>query len=571
MAGKRPAVLGIDVGTSSVKLLLHFLAGQGGPEVPPPRVVRTDLEVSRPAPTESEIDPAAWWRAVCRAAARLDCSDARVLGIGTSTVFPALVAMDDAGRPLRPAILYDDRRSSAEVQEFARAPLTHPALQHLLTGNVVRPGTVSLSSLLWLRRHEPGVFARARLFGHAGTYLGLCLTGRSAVDAPSASLTGLYATASGEAWLRGVCRTRGIAPEKLPARPGDLTYADYLDLLAADNPAVRDRILADLPPGMNQEAFLREKPTLPESGWVQSLLDAVGLERGRLPEVLWPADRLGALAPQAASTLGLEAGIPVAAGAGDAACGALGLGLAAEGEMVVTCGSTDCLTLLRETAAFSTRTMNVAYMDAGTWLEIAPINSSGAAVDWFVDTFLGCARDRYERFFRLAGEAPVGAGGVVFLPYLAGERSPVYDPAAKGVFFGLTRQTGLAAMARAVLEGISFGHRQILRMADVRLGRPIDRVVAAGGCTIDPLWRRIRADAADRAYSYADRAETSALGAALLGGVAAGAFPSWREAAAEARRGLQFEEVRPDPAAWHTLNRNFEIYASLYDALRHCF
>jgi xylulokinase len=239
--------------------------------------------------------------------------------------------------------------------------------------------------------------------------------------------------------------------------------------------------------------------------------------------------------------------------------------------MVVTCGSTDCLTMLREVPAFSTRTMNMAYMDDGTWLEIAPMNSSGAAVDWFVGAFLGRARDRYERFFRLAGEAPAGSGGVVFLPYLAGERSPVYDPAAKGVFFGLTCQSGLAAMARAVLEGIAFGHRQILRMADVRLGRPIERVIAAGGCTIDPLWRRIRADAADRAYSYADRAETSALGAALLGGVAAGAFPSWREAAAEARRGLQFEEVRPDPAAWHTLNRNFEIYASLYDALRHCF
>ena len=570
MAGKRPAVLGIDVGTSAVKLLLYFLADKGGTPAPP-RIVRTEVEVSRPAPTHSEIAPAAWWRAVCRAAARLDTSDAHVLGIAAASLFPALVAMDEAGRPLRPAILYDDRRSAAEVQEFARAPLTHPALQHLLTGNVARPGTVSLSSLLWLRRHEPTVFARAKLFGHAGTYLGLCLTGRAAVDAPSASLTGLYATASGEAWLRGVCRARGVPPEKLPARPGDLTYADYLDLLAADNPTVRDRILADLPPGMNMEAFLREKPSLPESGWVQNLLDAVGLERERLPEVLWPGARLEALSAEAAHALGLAAGIPVAVGAGDAACGALGLGLAGEGEMVVTCGSTDCLTLLRETAAFSTRTMNMAYMDAGTWLEIAPINSSGAAVDWFVDTFLGRARDRYERFFRLAGEAPAGAGGVVFLPYLAGERSPVYDPAAKGVFFGLTRETGLAAMARAVLEGIAFGHRQILRMADVRLGRPIDRVIAAGGCTIDPLWRRIRADAADRAYSYADRAETSALGAALLGGVAAGAFASWREAAAEARRGLQFEEVRPDPAAWHTLNRNFEIYASLYDALRHCF
>ena len=567
MAQKIPALLGIDVGTSSVKLLLYFLP-QEGREVPGPRLARAGLAVGRPAPGASEIDPRAWWRAISRAARRLDVSDAQVLGIGTSTLFPALVAMDGAGRALRPAILYDDRRSAAEVEEFGRTPLAHPALHHLLAGNLVRPGTVSLSSLLWMRRHEPELFQQARLFGHADTYVGLCLTGRAAIDATSASLTGLYATASGEAWLRGVCRARGVPPERLP-RPKDLSYGEYLELLAGGTPGLKEKILADLPPGTDVAAFLREKPALPEGGWVQPLLDAVGLARERLPEILWPGQRRGELTPDAARVLGLPAGIPVAAGAGDTACGALGLGLADAGEMVATCGSTDNLVALERTAAFSTRTLNIAYMDGATWLSIAPMNSAGAAVDWFVETFLG--RGRHERFFRLAAASSPGAGGVVFLPYLAGERSPVYDPGAKGVFFGLTRQTRLADMARAVLEGVAFGHRQILRMADVRQGRPIDRVLAAGGGTASTLWRQIRADAADRPYLYAGCPEVSALGAALLGGVAAGVFASWQEAAAEARRTTRFDEVRPDPQAWHGLKRNFEVYASLYDALRHCF
>jgi sugar (pentulose or hexulose) kinase len=570
MTAKRPALLGLDVGTSGVKALLYFLPDGRAAPVPPPRVARAGLAVRRPRAGHSEIDPPAWWRAVARAAARLEMGDAHVLGLGTSTLFPALVAMDADGRPVRPAILYDDRRSLAEVAEFERSLHGHPALQHLLTGNRLRAGTISLSSLLWMRRQEPRLLARTRTVGHAGTYVGLRLTGRLAMDAASASLTGLYATASGEAWLRGVCRARGLAAEKGGPRAAGMTCGQYLDLLAGDRPALRERILADLPPGLGRAALLKQKLPLPEGGWVRPLLDAVGLPPDRMPQVLWPPDRLGELTDAAARTLGLAPGIPVAAGAGDAVCGALGLGLDREGEMIVTCGSTDCLASLERNAAFSTRTINMAYMDGRTWLAVAPMNASGAAVDWFAGRFLG-GRRRYERFFALAAQAPPGSGGVVFLPYLAGERSPVYDPAAKAVFFGLTLSAGLPEMARAVLEGIAFGHRQILRMTDVRLGRRVGHVVAAGGATRDPLWRQIRADAADRPYRYADRTEASALGAALLGGVAAVVFSSWKDAAAEARRTVRFDEIRPQPGAWHALRRNFEVYDGLYDALKHCF
>jgi xylulokinase len=210
-------------------------------------------------------------------------------------------------------------------------------------------------------------------------------------------------------------------------------------------------------------------------------------------------------------------------------------------------------------------------MDPYTWLAVSPMNATGAAVDWFVRTFLGRGRDPHGRFFAAAKRAAPGSGGVVFLPYLAGERSPVYDPSAKGVFFGLTTATGQPEMARAVLEGVAFGHRQILRMADVRLGGRVERVLASGGGTRNALWRQIRADAADRPYLYSDCPESSALGAALLGGVAAGVYDTWREAAGEARRAARLDEVAPTPDAWHSLKRNFEIYSSLYDAVRHCF
>jgi sugar (pentulose or hexulose) kinase len=567
---RHPALLGIDVGTSSVKLLLYFL-GEGPRGEGRTRLARVRLTVDRPHPGHSEMDPRQWWRGIRRAAAALDLEDAEVLGIGTSSLFPALVPMDAAGTPLRPALLYDDRRSGAEVAELEHSPLAHPEVHHLLTGNRVRPGTISLSSLLWMRRHELPLFRETHVFGHVGTFVGRRLTGRFAIDATSASLTGLYATASGEAWLRGVCRLYGVSLDRAGRRLEDLTYGNYLDLLTTSRPGLKEQILADLPPGAPREALLGQRVDLPEGGWVSVLLDVSGIDRARLPEVLWPGDRLGTLTAAAAEALGLPAGIPVAAGAGDTPCGALAMGLAGEGEMAVTCGSTDSLASLQRTAVFSPRTINIAYMDACAWLAIAPMNATGAAVDWFVETFLGRARDRYERFFALAAEAPPGSGGAVFLPYLRGERSPVYDPSARGVFFGLTPRSGLAEMARAVLEGVAFGHRQILGMADVRLGRRVARVIASGGGTRNPLWRQIRADAADRPYVYSDCTEASALGAALLGGVAAGVFDSWHAAAAEARRTARFEEVRPTPHAWHRIKRNFEIYSSLYDALRHCF
>ena len=606
-AGGQPALLGIDVGTSSVKMLLEFLPAAGEDRAPLPRVSRCPVRVRRQADGASEVAPGRWWRAIVRAARTLDRSDARILGIGTSALYPALVGLDDRGRPVRPAILYDDRRSAPQVQDLERMPLAHPALVHLLTGNRVRPGTISLSSLLWLRQHEPDAFKRVRWFGHAGSYVGLRLTGRLAMDATNASLTGLYATASGKAWLRGVCRAAGLtldqagaAEQVMPVsepRPGfaaaapgmstseprlpvseprpegavPLTYGQLLDLAARGRPDLREQVLADLPPGAGRQDLLARPLALPQGGWVVALLDALGIEASRLPQVVWPTDRLGTLCEEAAAALGLAPGIPVAAGAGDTACGALGIGLASEDEVAAMCGSTDCLTSYQTTAAFSGRTINMAYMDAGTWLAVAPMNATGSAVDWFAGTFFGRGRRRYERFFDVAGQAAVGSKGVVFLPYLAGERSPVYDPSAKGVFFGLTLDCGLPEMARAVLEGIGFGHRQILQMADVRLGRRVRQVVASGGGAAHGLARQTRADAADRPYLFADVAHVSALGAALVGGVAAGVFDSWHEAAAAARRRIRLVPVEPDPQAWHCLKRNYEVYASLYGALKPCF
>jgi sugar (pentulose or hexulose) kinase len=593
---RKPALLGIDVGTSSVKVLLEFLVGGDAGPVPP-RVARSPVRVRRAPDGTSEVSPGDWWRAIVRAMRALEHGDAHVLGIGPSTLFPALVAVDGRGRPVRPAILYDDRRSAPEVQDLERTPLAHPALVHLLTGNRVRPGTISLSSLLWLRRHEPKAFERARLFGHASSYVGWRLTGRFALDATNASLTGLYATASGEAWLRGVCRAAGLAldrsapaapkaPESEPgfaAAPGmstadprpagaaPWTYGRFLDLVAGGRPDLRDQVLADVPAGAAREALLAQPLDLLKGGWVEALCDAVGLDRSRLPEVVWPTDRLGPLSAEAAEALGLEPGTPVAAGAGDAACGAFGLGLASEDEVAAVCGSTDCLIAYQGAAVFSSRVINMAYMDDRTWLAAAPMNATGSAVDWLAGALAGRGRRRFERFFGLAERAPVGSKGVVFLPYLAGERSPVYDPSARGVFFGLALDTGPAEMARAVLEGIGFGHRQVLQMTDVRLGGPVERVIASGGGVAHPLARQARADAADRPYRFADVTDVSALGAAYLGGVAAGVFGSWREAAAAARRRLRLADVQPSPGAWHRLKRNFEVYAGLYGALKDCF
>ena len=483
--------LGIDVGSSSVKAML---ASDDGTQV---SVASAPCSMQHPQPGHAEADPELWWDAVVEAVTSLDTAGARIRGIGVSVLYPALLLLDANMLPLRPAILYCDGRSDAESEELLRHFGHARACE--LTGNAFPAGSAAITSLLWLRKHEPETFERADRIGLANTFIVHKLTGEFTTDFSNASLSGLYDTGANE-WSAELCTLAGIAQRALP-------------------------------------------PPMPG-----------GQPAGRLSR-------------EAAAQLQLPAGLPVAAGAGDTVCSALGIGITAPAELFVSCGSTNCFAGLSERPGFDNGLVNTSYLDDRTWINIGSTNASGSAIDWFVRTFLGVGADAYERFFDLCGRSSPGAGGIVFLPYLAGERTPLYDPRARALFFGMSMASSLADTARSVAEGVCHADRHILETFQ-RNGRKVRSILAAGGGNRSRTMRRIRTDVIGVEIAFSGLSETAAFGAALLGGIAAGSYADWRDAARTARLAGRFSTIQPDAAAHEAYARPYEIFKQLYPAVR---
>lgn len=484
--------LGIDLGTSSVKAVL---AAEDGSET---RAASAPCSVDHPLPGHAEADPAQWWDAVVGAVNSLDTAGMNIRGIGISVLYPALILFDEQMQPIRPAILYCDLRAVAESDELLKRYGQTGA--RALTGSAFPPGTSSVTSLMWLNRHEPEAVGRTARLGHANTFLVNKLTGEFTIDFSNASLSGLYDTAKNE-WSKELCEIGDVAPDSLPqVLPGDAVA-------------------------------------------------------GRLSE-------------GAAKQLGLPSGLPVAAGAGDVVCSALGIGVGEESELFVSCGSTNCFAALSTEPDFDNDLVNTSYLDRRTWINVGSTTASGAAIDWFVATYLEAGD--YDRFFELCRASSPGAGGVVFLPYLAGERTPLYDPRAKAMFFGMTLSTTLADIARSVAEGVCFADRHIMETFE-RNGRKIERILAAGGGTRNELMRRIRTNVTGREIASSGLSDVSALGAALLGGIAGGCYADWRRAAAVARGAARFTPAKPDMAIHRSYERPYRIFKKLYPRVRDLF
>jgi len=490
--------LGIDVGTSSVKAML---ASDDGTQV---SVASAPCSMLTPQPGYAEADPERWWNAVVEAVTSLDTAGARIRGIGISVLFPALVLFDEAMGPLRPAILYCDARSAAESDELLQR--YGPTRARELTGNPFPAGTAAITSLLWLRKHEPRAFERAARIGLANTFIVHKLTGNFVVDYSNASLSGLYDTGANQ-WSAELCDLAGVLPEALPApMPGGACA--------------------------------------------------------------------GMLASEAAAQLQLPAGLPVAAGAGDTACAALGIGITDTTELFVSCGSTNCFAGLSDQPQFDNGLVNCSYLDDRTWINIGSTSTSGAAIDWFVRTFVGqgmpgghSSADAYERFFDLCARSAPGSGGVVFLPYLAGERTPLYDPRVRAVFFGMSMATSFADIARSVAEGVCFADRHILETFRGN-GREVRSILAAGGGNRSPVMRRIRTDVIGTEIAFSGLGDVSAFGAALLGGIAAGSYADWSDAAATARAAGRFSIERPDDNAHQAYDQPYAAFKQLYPCVR---
>jgi xylulokinase len=297
--------------------------------------------------------------------------------------------------------------------------------------------------------------------------------------------------------------------------------------------------------------------------WSPALLDALEIPREWMPAVHEGPEVTGTLRDDLAGELGLPRGLPVAAGGGDNAAAAVGVGVVREGSLSSSIGTSGVIFAHRDVFAPdpSGRVHAFCHAVPGAWHLMSVTLSAGGSLSWWRDQLGG-------DFDALAGEAEAvepGAEGLVFLPYLTGERTPHLDPDARGGFVGLTVRHGRGHLTRAVMEGVAFSMRDGLEIMR-ELGTPDDDVRAVGGGARSPLWLQLQADVYGRAIRRTVIDEGPAYGAALLAGVAAGAFADVNDAAARVR--LREEVTEPDPERARRYDALYGVYTSLYPALR---
>jgi xylulokinase len=463
---KESYLIGIDVGTTGAKALLADATG---------RVVTsatTEYPMFTPRPLWTEQDPADWWTgtatSIRQVLAQAEIGPGQVAGLGLTGQMHGLVLLDAQGEVLRPCIMWNDQRTAAQCAAITREVGATEVLR--LTGNPVLPGFTA-PKIAWVRENEPEVYRRAAKALLPKDYVRYRLTGGFFGEVSDASGTSLF----------DVGRRR----------------------------------------------------------WSDEMLKAVGVPRAWLPEVTESPVVSARISPSAAGETGLLPGTPVVGGGGDQAAQAVGTGIVAEGLVSATLGTSGVVFAASDEYRVEPQGRLHAFCHAvpGMWHLMGVMLSAGGSFRWYRDALCEleraqaaeAGRDPYDLLTDAAAEVAPGCEGLLFLPYLTGERTPYPDPNARGVFFGLTLRHGKAHLTRAVLEGVSYGLRDSLELMRA-LGLSIEQVRASGGGARSPLWRQILADIFDAEIATVSVTEGAAYGAALLAAVGAGVYGSVAEA-----------------------------------------
>ncbi|MCC7205988.1 MAG: xylulokinase [Anaerolineae bacterium] len=304
--------------------------------------------------------------------------------------------------------------------------------------------------------------------------------------------------------------------------------------------------------------------------WSQDIIARLDLPARLLPRVIGSADAAGTLMPKAADALGLRAGIPVATGAADQAAQAVANGLLDPGFGAITIGTGGQLFMPLTTprADPQLRLHTFCHGHPARWYALGAMLSAGLSLRWLRNT-IGMANDpdAYPKLAALAANVPPGADGLLFLPYLVGERSPIMDPRARGTFVGLALRHELGHLVRAIMEGVAFAMRQILDIM-LDLGGPVEGMLAAGNGLGSDVWRQLTADILNRPLRLSQQGERSGAGAAFLGGIAAGVYPDFEAVRDLAKRAASPILTEPDPARARFYDERYGRFLEVYPALR---
>lgn len=302
--------------------------------------------------------------------------------------------------------------------------------------------------------------------------------------------------------------------------------------------------------------------------WSDEMLAAAGIRREMLPEVFESPAVCARVSAEAAEATGLPVGTPIVAGAGDQAAGAVGMGITTPGTVSVTIGTSGVVFAATERPALDRKGRIHTFCHAipDRWHVMGVTQAAGLSLRWFRDQWGAGSDDAaYEQLTREAAAVPPGADGVLWAPYLMGERTPHTDPDVRGALLGLAASHTRGHLVRAVLEGVAFSLRDSFGIFD-ELALPIGRVRVGGGGARSALWRSIQAAVYGRAVETVVAEEGAAYGAALLAGVGAGIWPSVDAACDAVVRTKEVTE--PDPTAVKVLEERYRQFQRVYPALR---
>lgn len=504
MRDNKICVIGIDVGTSGCKVIA---VGADG------KVLASALKtypLYTPQPGYSEQDPEDWWQGSCAAIkevrAKLDGYEIR--GVSLSGQMHGMVALDARHQVIRRAILWNDQRTVKQCETITAAA---GGLSGLLTytNNMMLTGYTG-GKILWVKENEPENYARIKVVINPKDYIRFKLTGNLDTEVSDASGTGFFDT--------------------------------------------KKRV------------------------WQTQLMQKCGIDPAFFPKCYESTDITGTVSAAVAQLTGLPAGTPVAAGGGDAIISTTAMGLALPGRIGVTLGTSGVVAM--GLPGYRDNPQGALQMFCGnapdTWTAVGVTLAAAGSYEWFTDTFGDYEKEmanrnggsRYAMLDALAEAVNPGSDGLIFQPYLMGERCPVHDADAKGSFIGITALHGKGHFARAVMEGVSYSLKQVYDLIAAVSGEELvaSDIVVSGGGAKSRLWKQMLADLFDMpVYSVYGSAEGGAFGAALVAGAATGVWQNLQEAMQMATLQDKCEPIAANVPVYEKL---YQKYVRLYDSLK---
>lgn len=498
-------LLGIDIGTSGTKTVMFDIYG---------RTVASALgeyPLYQPHNGWAEQRPEDWWEAtsstIKEVILKSGVNPEDIKGVGLSGQMHGLVMLDKNNKVLRKSIIWCDQRTEEECNEITSKIGRKRLIE--ITANPALTGFTA-SKIMWVKNHEPEIYEKTAKILLPKDYVRFMLTGEFATEVSDAS---------------------GM---------------QLLDV--------------------------------PNRCWSDEVLGKLDIDKSLLADVYESQVISGTVSKKAAELTGLKEGTPVAGGAGDQAAGAVGNGIVESGIVSSTIGTSGVVFAYTDKVTIDPlgRVHTFCHAVPNTWHVMGVTQGAGLSLKWFRDNFCTAEKevagymdtDVYNIMTKEAMAVKPGCEGLIYLPYLMGERTPHLDPNARGVFFGLSAKHTKRDMLRSVMEGVSYSLNDCMEIIK-EMGIEVNEVRASGGGGRSPLWRQMQADMFGKDVVTINSAEGPALGVSILAGVGAGVYSSVSEACSSIIKNVT--EQKPDFETKNVYDRYYELYKQIYGSLKENF